>query len=89
MTIENGKFVIRAVHERDAEKFWKKLGLKEVEKCFICERDVTWRNFGAVSPWVIGNQKGIIVICESSDCFFEFNIMRRDKMIESPLDKEN
>lgn len=81
--IQNGKVVIHAVHERDAEKFWKKLELKEVEKCFICGKDVTWRTFGAVSPWVEGGKKTIVVICEDLNCFSKFNYKKRNKMIGS------
>jgi len=87
MSVENGKVVIHAVHERDAEKFWKKLGLKDVEKCFICGKDVTWRNFAAVSPWEEDGKKRIVVICEDGSCFFKFTYMRRNKMIGSPLDE--
>lgn len=81
MTIENGKVVIHAVHERDAEKFWKGLGLKDVEKCFICGDEVTWKNFSAVSPWRVNGEKTIVVLCETGSCFMEFTTMKRNKMI--------
>lgn len=76
--IENGKVVIHAVHERDAEKFWRKLELKVVEKCFICGAEVTCDSFSAISPW----NGEIVVICESLSCFYEFNIKKRNRMIK-------
>lgn len=78
MSVKNGAVVIHAVHERDAEKFWKKLKLKDVEKCVICGADVTHKNFSAISPW----DGEIIVICERGLCFFNFNIKKRNRMIE-------
>jgi len=78
MTLEDGKIVIHAVHERDAEQLWKQLGLKEKEKCIVCGKDVTPNNFSALAPWT---GKQIAVVCESGSCFFRFNIMRRNKMI--------
>lgn len=67
MTVENGKVVIHAVHEKDAEKFWEKLKLKEVEKCVICGVDVTYKTVGAFLP-IKGKVR---VICEKLLCFSE------------------
>lgn len=73
MSLENGKIVIHAAHERDAEKFWKKLKLKDVEKCFICGSDVTFKNFSAISPW----NGTIVVICDKGSCFL-ISILERE-----------
>jgi len=68
MTIENGKVVIYAVHERDAEKFWEKLELERVEPCFVCGCPVTPKSFSAV-----GVCKGkVVVCCYKGECFFDF-----------------
>jgi len=75
MSVENGKVVIHAVHERDAEEFWKKLGLKETETCFVCGEGVTAKTFGAVAPF-----KGkVVVCCESPHCFFHFKLKMKEK----------
>jgi hypothetical protein len=74
MTIENGKVVIHAVHERDAEAFWKKLELGREEPCFVCGFPVTSKSFGAV-----GACKGkVVVCCDNGRCFMNF----RDKINE-------
>lgn len=77
MVIKNGKVVIHAVHERDAKGVWKKLKLKDVEKCLICNKDVTYDTFGALTPW----EGEVRVICESLNCLYELNTMKRNKMI--------
>jgi len=76
MTIEKGKVVIHAVHNRDVEAFWKKLGLKEVEKCFICGKDVTPKNVGAFAP-IKGEPK---VICGELYCYSRFKEHRRKQL---------
>jgi len=60
---------INAVHERDAEAVWKKLGLKSEEPCFVCGDMVTAKEFCAIAPY---NGK-VVVCCEKGHCFFEFN----------------
>lgn len=65
MSVENGKVVIHAVHEREVEKFWKKLKLQKVEQCLICRCVVTWKNVGAFVPW----EGKVAVICEKPLCF--------------------
>ena len=75
MTVENGKVVIHAVHEKDTERFWKTLGLKEVEKCAVCGKDVTWETVGA-----FGTLAGKVrVVCEKGHCFSTFNSLVKKK----------
>lgn len=74
MSIENGKVVIYAVHERDADAFWMKLELGKEEPCFVCGYPVTSKSFGA-----LGACKGkVVVCCEAGKCFMRF----RDKIRE-------
>ena len=72
MSVVNGKFVIHAVHERDVERFWKGLELKDVEKCFMCGCDVTWKSVGAFSSW----DGEVVVVCKDLKCFVGFQAMR-------------
>jgi len=69
LTVENGKVVIHAVHERNAKEFWKRMELEDVEKCVVCGAEVTWKNFGAVGV-LAGNVR---VVCEKGLCFAMFN----------------
>jgi hypothetical protein len=67
--MDKTKVVINAVHERDAEAFWKSLELKETEKCLICSCEVTATSFAA-----IGVYKGnVVVCCEKGNCFYDFS----------------
>ena len=77
MEIENGKVVIHAVHERDAGQFWKKLGLKETEPCFVCGEDVTAKSFSAVAPF----EGRVVVCCESGSCFSRFRAKMREAKV--------
>lgn len=69
MTVENGKVVIHAVHDRDVEKMWKSLELNEVEKCAICGNDVTPKTVGAFGA-LAGKVR---VCCEKGLCFAMFD----------------
>jgi len=69
------KITIHAVHEREAKNFWKSLGLKDEEKCFICGDNVTAESFSAVAPY-----KGTVVVCcGKGACFYEFGQKTRAK----------
>ena len=69
------EITINAIHLADAERMWKKLGLKPVEKCFVCGADVTAKDFAA-----LGTKDGkIVVCCEKGHCFFEFNYKVKEK----------
>ena len=69
------KITINAIHSRDAEKFWRKLGLKKTEPCFVCGADVTAKDFAALGK----NGGRIVVCCEKGHCFFEFNYKVKEK----------
>ena len=74
MVIKDGKVVINAVHDRDAEWLWKKLKLKDTEPCFVCGTNVTYKTMGAVAK-----HKGkVVVICEKLSCFYEFEHKRKE-----------
>jgi len=73
MTIENGKLIIHAVHDRDVKGVWHKLGLKDEEKCAICGSVVTVMNVGAFSLFA----GDVSVCCEKLSCFYEFNLRKR------------
>lgn len=66
---------INAIHERDVEAVWKKLGLKSVEECFVCGAKVTVKDFAA-----FGCKNGkVVVCCEKGHCFFQFNYKVKEK----------
>jgi len=69
------KITIHAVHERDAEKMWNKLELKETEPCFVCGQDVTHKSFAALGV----HNKEIVVCCENGGCFYEFGRKVRNR----------
>ena len=71
--IKDGKVVINAVHDRDAEQMWKRLKLSSVEQCVICNADVTWNTFSAIIP-VDGKVK---VACDKGVCFYEASKLKR------------
>ena len=73
MSIVNGKVVIHAVHERDAEKFWKKLELKDVEDCAVCGKGVAWETVGAFGA-LAGKVR---VCCENLHCLYVFGKLVR------------
>jgi len=75
MTLENGKVVIHAVHDRDVEGFWKMLELKEVEKCACCSKEVTPQNVGAFG----GLAGKVRVVCENGHCLLIFSRLVKKK----------
>ncbi len=74
-SIKNGKVKIYTVRNRDVKGFWKKLGLKDVEKCAICGCEVTVENVGAFSPFA----GDVSVCCGKLSCFFKFNERKKDE----------